>query len=122
VERTRAFVLAGDDGWDGDARSIRLLARYDPYILGSNPRESAVPEAVRPRIKETGRGRFEGATGVDTLLVDGLVAGLWRRQQTGKTVEIVVEEITELRRGRRRELAAAARRVGGRLARRGAGS
>jgi hypothetical protein len=112
VERTRALVLAGDHEWDGDARSVRLLARYDPYLLGSNPRESAVPDAVRPRIRETGRGRLEGATGVDTLLVDGLVAGLWRRQRTPHGSEVVIEPIGEMPRGRRRELEAAMRAIG----------
>jgi hypothetical protein len=91
---------------------VRLLARYDPYLLGSNPRESAVPDAVRPRIRETGRGRFEGATGVDTVLIDGLVAGLWQRRQVDGGSDVVVETITELPRGRRRELQAAVREVG----------
>jgi hypothetical protein len=40
VDRTRAWILAGDDGdLDRDAAGVTLLPQYDAYVLGFRPRE-----------------------------------------------------------------------------------
>ena len=69
--------------------SLWLLPQYDCYLLGCGPRERIVPEAARPRVNTYGRGRFESATGLPVLLIDGAVAGIWERrgqEQTAKAV------------------------------------
>jgi hypothetical protein len=109
VEGKRAWLLAGDDGdFDLEPRSIRLLPRYDVYVLGFRPREPLVPEPVKERIKQDPKGRFETITGMAPLVVDGVATGLWQRTASG---EIEVEHILPLPRGRKRELAAAVERV-----------
>jgi len=45
------------------------------------------------------------------LVVDGVVAGFWRRSRDGNDVSIELEHVVPLRRGRRRELEAAAERM-----------
>ena len=108
VEGKRAWLLAGDDAdLDRDPRCLELLPRYDVYVLGFRPREPLVPEAVRERIKNDPRGRWETITGMAPLIVDGVAAGLWRRTEC----EIEVEHVLPFPRGRRRELADAVDRV-----------
>jgi hypothetical protein len=112
VEGTRAWLLAGDErDFDRDARAIRLLPRYDAYVIGFRPREALVPVAVNERIKQDPKGKFENVTGVSPLVVDGVVTGLWRRNRSDQGVRIEVENVLPLRKGRRRELEAAIERV-----------
>ncbi len=91
---------------------LRLLPEYDCYVMGFREREHLVPEAVRERLTTHPRGRFEGIAGVPTLLIDGVVAGLWRRAKRAKRVEIAVDPIRGLTPGERRELEAEAGRIG----------
>jgi hypothetical protein len=70
---------------------LRLLPEYDCYVMGFREREQLVPEKLRERIKAHPKGRFEGIAAVPTVLVDGVVAGIWRRERKGKKVEIAVE-------------------------------
>jgi hypothetical protein len=112
VGRTRASLLAGDDGdFEHEARSIRLLPQYDAYVIGFRPREQLVPEAVKARINEDPKGRWESVTGMSPLLVDGVVTGLWRRRRAGDDVHVDVEHVLPLAKGRSRELAAAVEHV-----------
>ena len=109
VEGKRAWLLRGDDAhFDRDPASIRLLPRYDVYVIGFRPREPLVPEPVKERIKQDPKGRWETVTGIPPLIVDGVVTGLWRRSESG---ELEVEHVLPLPRGRKRELAAAVARV-----------
>jgi hypothetical protein len=80
--------------------------------MGFREREHFVPEAVRERLKRHPKGRFEGIAAVPTLLVDGLVAGLWRRAKRRKRLEIVVEPIRRLSREERASLQDEAKRIG----------
>jgi hypothetical protein len=70
-----------------------------------------VPEVVNERIKQDPKGRYETVTGLPTLLVDGVVTGLWRREKHGQETIVDVEPVVPLRRGRTQQLAAAAERV-----------
>ena len=90
---------------------LRLLPEYDCYVLGFREREQLVPLKVRERIKRHPKGRFEGVAAVPTLLVDGVVAGIWRRAKRGKKVEITVEA-RDLSSAERGELEAEAERIG----------
>src|SRR5204862_2721974 len=99
VEGKRAWLLRGDDAdFDGHPASIRLLPRYDVYVIGFRPREPLVPEQVKERIKQDPKGRWETVTGMPPLLVDGVVTGLWRRGRSG---EIELEHVIPLPRGRK---------------------
>lgn len=113
VERTRAFVLRGDADFDDDGRSVRLLPEYDAYVLGSRPRDPFVPEPVKERIRRDPKGRLETVTGVATVVVDGVVTGLWRRRGG----RVAVEHVLPLARGRKAELDAEVERVTAFLAR-----
>jgi hypothetical protein len=77
---------------------LRLLPEYDCYVMGFREREQLVPEKVQERVKSHPKGRFEGIAAVPTVLVDGAVAGIWRRARKGKKVEITVEPALRLNR------------------------
>lgn len=111
----RAWLLAADT-WDDPQEvgesSLWLLPQYDCYLLGCGPRECIVPEVARPRVNTYGRGRFESATGLPVLLIDGAVAGIWERRRQGKTAELRVESFVELTARQHEQLEAEAARVG----------
>ncbi len=112
VDGMRTWLLADDtDGFDREARAIRLLPRYDAYVIGFRPREPIVPEPVKERIKQDPKGRFESVTGMSPLVVDGVVSGFWRRARESGGARIDVEHVLPLPRGRRRELAESVDRV-----------
>jgi Winged helix DNA-binding domain len=97
----------------GRARGpLRLLPEYDCYVMGFWERDKLVPEKVRDRIKVHPKGRFEGVAAVPTLLIDGVVAGIWRRAKKGKKIEIAVEPAQRLTSEERGELEAEAERIG----------
>lgn len=93
--------------------NVHLLPQYDCYILGSRfGRERIISEAARRRISGYGRGRFEGATGVPILLVDGMVAGIWDRIKRGKLLTVRVEAFITLDGAHRRALELESQRIG----------
>jgi hypothetical protein len=114
----RAWLLAADARDDpqeaGESLSdaLWLLPQYDCYLLGSGPRERIVPEVARPRVNTYGRGRFESATGLPVLLIDGAVAGIWERRKQGKTTALQVESFVDLTTRQRERLEAEAARIG----------
>ena len=111
----RAWLLAADtqdDLHDADESSLWLLPQYDCYLLGCGPRERIVPEVARPRVNTYGRGRFESATGLPVLLIDGAVAGIWERRRQGKATELRVESFVDLTARQHEQLEAEAARVG----------
>jgi Winged helix DNA-binding domain len=95
---------------------VRLLPEYDCYVMGFRERDQLVPEKVRERIKSHPKGRFEGIAAVPTLLIDGVVAGIWRRAKKGKKVEIAVEPARRLSSQERSELESEVERIGSFLA------
>jgi len=113
VEGYRAWQLAADgEPPEQEPRSVRLLAQYDCYMIGSRPRERLVPEVAKGPIAAHPRGRFEGASAVSVLLVDGVVAGMWERKRRGPRVELRVELFVRLTAAQRRAVEAEAARVG----------
>ncbi|GAA0365526.1 hypothetical protein GCM10009530_14130 [Microbispora corallina] len=72
---------------------IRLLPQYDSYILGAGPLERIVPPEAKEFIRRHKGGRYEGAAGVQVLLVDGLFAGVWERRQTSKGLDVTVKPL-----------------------------
>jgi len=111
VEGRRAWVLRGDSAFPEPAPLVRLVPEYDAYVLGFREREHLVPEAVKELIAQ-GRGRYEGVTGSQALLVDGVVAGTWSRRKRGRTIELEVTPVRRPTRAQRAELAGEAERIG----------
>src|SRR5262249_56072759 len=92
-----AGVLVADAWWEPPRGSVRLLPQYDCYIIGSRfGREHIVSEAARARVFAYKNGRFEGATGLPVLLIDGCVAGIWERRKRGRRGEIQIEVFLSL--------------------------
>lgn len=110
----RAWVMAGEvtAAEERERDSLRLLPQYDCYVLGCGPRSGIVPDAARARILGYGRGRFEGATGVPVLLIDGVVAGVWERRKRGRGIELRVEAFVDLGQAQRRLLEDEVDRIG----------
>jgi hypothetical protein len=61
-------------------RGVRLLAHYDVYVIACHPRDVLIPHQ-RERIFLKGAGPHPA------LLVDGRVAGTWKRKGPNVTVE-----------------------------------
>ena len=81
---------------------VRLVAGYDPYLLGYRHRDLAVaPEHARH--VHPGGGLLH-----PTLLVDGRALGTWRTQQRRARLEVVVQPFGALAAGVRRRLEAEA--------------
>ncbi len=101
VEGKAGWCLAADLDDDPStappaAPTLRLLPQYDSYILGHRQRDRLVPPAAKARIAADPKGRLEHVVGVSTVLVDGVVGGIWKRTKRGRRLEITVEPTTEL--------------------------
>jgi hypothetical protein len=110
----RAWMLATDteEEWEPAHDPLRLLPPYDCYVLGCGPREWVVPTAARTRVSTYGRGRFEGATALPVLLIDGVVAGMWEQRKLASRSELRVEAFGQLTPRQRDQLEAEAAHIG----------
>jgi len=114
VEGDRAWVRAGDAdaGWETAKGSVFLVPQYDCYVLNGNPRERVLPASARARVFAYGRGRYEGAAGLNLLLVGGQVGGIWERKRRANHVEVRVEPFEPLPRIQHERLDSEVRRIG----------
>jgi uncharacterized protein YcaQ len=92
--------------------SVRLLAQYDCYVIGSHPRDTITHEAARAEIRSYKRGQWEGVVGVPVLLVDGMVSGVWERRERAGRIEIGVRPSVRLTAAQKRGVAAEVARIG----------
>ena len=69
---------------------VALLGHFDPYLLGYADRELVLDARFAKRI-QAGGGFVQPA-----ILVDGRVAGTWRRKGSGERVEIELEPFAAL--------------------------
>ncbi len=69
---------------------IRLLAAFDPYLLGYHSRDLALAPRFARRI-QAGGGWIH-----PTVMVDGRLLGTWRSQATGKGLAISVKSFERL--------------------------
>lgn len=109
VEGHRAFLMQSDaaEGFPSAPNVVRLLPHFDCYLLGCHPRDCLVPPAWSKRVLT------RGAIGnLPLLLIDGIVAGLWKQQRAGRRIEIRVEAFEPLTASQQRELATEAARIG----------
>jgi hypothetical protein len=107
ADADRRWVNAGDTAFPDDpVPGIRLLPYFDPFVVGSHPRELIFPGEAR-------RGMPTGSAGnLPVLLLDGVVGGVWHARRAGRRVAITVESFVRLTRQRSRELDAQVQEVG----------
>jgi DNA glycosylase AlkZ-like len=95
-----------------DSGPVRLLPEYDAYVMGFREREQLIPERVKGQVKAHNRGRYEGIAAVPTLVIDGVVDGIWRRAKGAKTIDLEVEPARRITADERRGIEAEAERIG----------
>jgi len=104
VEGYRTYVLPGTEFADERPSGVRLLSHYDVHVIACHPRDHLIP-------RERERIFLRGAGPNPALLVDGRVAGVWKREQRGRLMEIAVSAFERLTAAQRRGLAEEAERV-----------
>ena len=92
---------------EAPAGGVRLLPYFDAYAIGCQPRDLLFPGRASERALSGGQ-----AGNYPVLLVDGVVAGVWHHQRSGRRVAITVEPLGRLTAAQRRELEGQADRVG----------
>jgi hypothetical protein len=113
IEGRDAWMLSSDRSVPRRrASSVRLLAQYDCYVIGSHPRDTVIDPTALTRIRSYKRGQWEGAVGVPVLLVDGVVSGVWGRRERAGRIEITVEPAVRLTMAQQRGVKAEAARIG----------
>jgi hypothetical protein len=89
LEGAKAWMLAADAREARElppARSVRLLAGFDQYVIGASCHaEQLLPGDLRARVY-----RPQGWIS-PVLLVNGRMAGTWRHAIKGSRVEVVIE-------------------------------
>jgi hypothetical protein len=106
VEGHRTFVLPGTEFPDALPVGVRLLSHYDVYVIACHPRDRLIP-------REKERIFLRGAGPNPALLVEGRVAGVWKRALRGRRLTVEVAPFVRLTGTQRRELADEAQRVAG---------
>ncbi len=74
-----------------DRSSVVLLPGYDEYLLGYQNRDAILDPQYATYVCPGGNGVF-----ASMLVIDGQIAGTWKRTIKKKTVEIMRKEFTEL--------------------------
>jgi hypothetical protein len=89
-----AWLLKTSATWldqlPASAPVVRLLPRYDTYLLGYQKRDLLVPPLYARRIN-AGGGIVH-----PTLLVDGLVVGTWKSKQQKSRLDVTIEPFEQL--------------------------
>lgn len=103
---TGYFDLPGEDEVAGPVRPpARLLPHFDPFVVGSFPRERMYPATDKRRAMANSQ---PGTRPV--LLIDGTVAGIWSAKRTSTRYDVTVEPFVALDSRSRSELERDARR------------
>jgi Winged helix DNA-binding domain len=115
-DRVEAVALEGEPAWvnradataePADVPAVRLLPYFDPYVVGSHPRELLFPGAMAQRALSGGQaGTFP------VLVLDGVVAGVWHHRRTGRRLQVTVEPMRRLSARQHRALTVEVDRVG----------
>jgi hypothetical protein len=91
---SQAWMLASHSAWlDGpfDDPIVRLLPRYDAYLLGYQSRAFMVSASYATRI-HPGGGQIKS-----TLIIDGRAAGVWSTECKRDSATIIVEPFEPIR-------------------------
>ncbi|WP_239647927.1 winged helix DNA-binding domain-containing protein [Nocardiopsis ganjiahuensis] len=104
----RYWRLAGDvRGAVGDAPEVMLLPYFDPYTVGSHPREVLFPGRAHGRALARGQaGNFP------VLYLRGRAAGVWHQRRSGSRLQVRVEPVVELTAAQREGVAERVRELG----------
>lgn len=90
----RYWRLPGDGDGVGageGAPGVMLLPYFDPYTVGSHPREVVFPGGAGERALARGQaGNFP------VLYLDGVAAGVWHQRRSGSRLRVRVEPVVEL--------------------------
>jgi hypothetical protein len=105
LEGRRAYLLENEPPCAGQARSVRLLPAFDPYIIGAPRSGGLFPAAHRGRIYRP-QGWISPA-----LLVDGHVEGVWRHERENGRLTVRIDPFSRLPRRVRAEAAEEAERL-----------
>lgn len=109
VEGHPAWALADDvPGLRAGRRpaGVRLLPGFDVYVAGTRPRESLVEPRFEDRV-------FRQAGWISpVVMVDGMVAGVWKHERGGQRIEVTVEPFGKLASALRRAISDEADRLG----------
>jgi hypothetical protein len=108
VEGRRALALASDAGALEEAAAAgpaRLLAGFDPYVVGFFPRDGLVEPEFLGRVSRTA-GWIS-----PVVVVGGRPVGVWKHELRRGVMEIRVEPFGRLAAARRREVGADAERL-----------
>jgi hypothetical protein len=105
--RHDAFVAAADAVFDAPpAPSVCLLGHFDPYVVGSYPREFVFPGEAAARALHRGQaGNFPA------VLFDGVVAGVWNAKRSTRQVAFTIEALVPVSPRRRSAIEAEANRI-----------
>ena len=94
LNRRQMWVLTEQTGWLDESPpptpTVRLLPRYDAYLLGYANRDLAVAPEFAKRINRGG-GIIHPA-----LLVDGRAVGTWETKRRRDSLSVVIEPFEEL--------------------------
>lgn len=103
-----AWVNAGDNTFDDTlVPDLRLLPYFDPYVVGSWPREKLFPGVAWDRALARGQ-----AGNYPVLLLAGIAGGIWHLKRRGRRATMTVEPFTALSKRRLVALDAEAYRLG----------
>ena len=118
VDGARALQLAGDRAARVTGSTL-LVPRFDAYVVGSHPRDVAIPPDIVKRAAATGllrggiaSGRAYLAGPMPVILVDGVVSGIWESKRSSRRLDIVAQPLVKLDAQRRAELERSAMRFG----------
>jgi hypothetical protein len=87
--------------------SAYLLTGFDEYLLGYTDRGAALDPRHAPKITQGNNGRF-----MPTIVLNGRVAGIWRRTLKKRSVSLSADPFTSLTKFEKSAFAAGARRYG----------
>jgi hypothetical protein len=89
------------------APATYLLPGFDEYLLGYTDRSAVLEAVYSPQITPGNNGVFS-----PTIVIDGRVAGTWKRTFKKGTVVITLNPFTSLSEAQSQAIAVAARRYG----------
>ena len=108
IDGEETMLLAGDDTFPASAPAgVRLLPYFDAYGVGAHPRAVTFPGRAFERALARGQ-----AGNYPVLLIDGRAAGVWHHRLAGRRVQVTVEPLEPLSRGRLSALETEVERLG----------
>jgi hypothetical protein len=94
IEQQTAWMLKTQSSWldelSSTTLSVRLLPRYDTYLLGYRNRDFVVGSAYAKRIN-AGGGIIH-----PTIVADGQVVGIWKTKKGKNGLEVLIEPFEPL--------------------------